>query len=140
MPKIAFPTDDGVTISAHLGRARVFVVAEYEGDGEVRFEERAKPQHGQHQHGAPAAGGIRLHDEGHGHGHEPHAHSGPGGMLSPLADCNVLIAGGMGQPAYDSAERLGLKVVLTGQKRIAEAVEAYRTGGLTSDMRRVHAH
>ena len=139
MPKIAFPTDDGETISAHLGRARVFVVAEYEGEGEARFTERAKPQHGQHQQGP--VGGIQLHDEQHEHhDHEPHAHSGPGGMLSPLTDCQVLIAGDMGQPAYDAAQRLGLEVVLTGQKRITEALAAYRRGEINSDMRRVHAH
>lgn len=148
MPRIAFPTDDGETISAHLGRASLFLVAEYEGDGEARFERRAKPQHGQHQHAAPA-GAVQLHAEPHEHHdehhdehehHGPDAHTGHGGVLAPIADCQTLIAGGMGQPAYEGAQRLGLTIVLTGEKRISAALAAYRAGALASDLRRVHAH
>lgn len=137
MPKIAFPTDDGETISAHLGRARVFAVASYEDEGEVAFDERQKPQHGPRPQSA-TSGDIELHD----HAHEPgqHAHGGPGGMLASIADCDVLIAGGMGEPAYEAAQRLGLEVVLTGQKRIHEALAAYRAGTLVTDLRRVHSH
>ncbi len=61
-------------------------------------------------------------------------------MFAPIADCQVLIAGGMGQPAYDHAISAGLEVVMTGEKSISAALEAYRNGLLMSDPRRIHRH
>jgi predicted Fe-Mo cluster-binding NifX family protein len=122
MPKIAFPTEDGQSISAHFGRAPYFMVVTLDGTAEVKSEQRSKTYHGSDDHA--------QHDQ-HSHNH--------GGMLAPIADCQVLIAGGMGQPAYDSATAAGLTVILTGEKSIAMALAAYRTNTLISDMRRVHA-
>jgi predicted Fe-Mo cluster-binding NifX family protein len=118
--KIAFPTDDGMKISAHFGRAPYFVVADVDGDGAPHFEQRAKAYHGEAQH------------EGHGHDHAD--------MFAPIADCQVLIAGGMGQGALDAAAQQGMEVILTGEKDIRAAFEAYRAGRLTSDPRRIHRH
>ncbi len=124
MVKIAFPTEDGETISAHFGRAPFFTVVTLN-EGEVpQFEKRSKAFHGSAEH-APGA-------EQHGHDHHP--------MFAPIADCQVLIAGGMGQPAHDHAVAAGLEVVMTGEKSIAAALEAYRRGSLTSDPRRIHHH
>ena len=39
MPKIAFPTDDGETISKHLGQAKYFQVMMFE-NGHVQSTER----------------------------------------------------------------------------------------------------
>jgi predicted Fe-Mo cluster-binding NifX family protein len=122
MLKIAFPTDDGVTISAHLGRAPYYVVATLDGANAPQFEQRAKAYHGQDSQG--------HHDAHHDHN----------SMFAPLADCQVLIAGGMGQPAFDHVQGMGLKVLLTGEPMIAAALEACRRDQLVSDMRRVHAH
>jgi predicted Fe-Mo cluster-binding NifX family protein len=61
-------------------------------------------------------------------------------MFSPLANCQVLVTRGMGQPAYDEAVALGLNVILTGEESIQAALEAYAKGSLKSDLRRVHAH
>jgi predicted Fe-Mo cluster-binding NifX family protein len=122
--KIAFPTDDGRTISAHFGRAQSFVVATVEGDGEPQLEQRSKDFHG-------GEGEHEAHDH-HGHDH--------GGMLSPLAGCQVLIAGGMGDGAQQAALAQGLEVILTGEKQITAALAAYRAGTLTSDPRRLHRH
>ncbi len=122
--KIAFPTDDGQTISAHLGQAPYFEVVEYEGDQEPRFERREKIYHGgeHHQH--------------EGESHMSHAQA----MLQPVADCQVLISGGMGQPVYDQAQRQGLQVILTGEKSIRAALKAFQEGELASDSRRIHMH
>lgn len=126
MIKIAFPTDDGETISAHLGRAPFFVVVTLNEPDAPKFEQRSKTYHGNGEH--------EQHDHGQGHDHD---HSS---MFAPISDCQVLIAGGMGQPAYDHATQAGLKVLMTGEKAIAAALEAYRAGTLTSDPRRIHAH
>jgi predicted Fe-Mo cluster-binding NifX family protein len=126
MVKVAFPTDDGKTISRHFGQAPMFVVATIQGDEPSKFEQRGKGFHGHH---------VEQHDHEHnltGHNHV--------NMLTPIADCQVLIAGGMGQPAYDSAVANGLQVILTGETTIEAALNAYRAGILVSDPRRIHKH
>ncbi len=124
MVKIAFPTEDGETISAHFGRAPFFTVVTLNEGEAPQFEKRSKAFHGSAEH-APGA-------EHHGHDHNP--------MFAPIADCQVLIAGGMGQPAYDHAVEAGLQVVMAGEKLITAALEAYRGGTLMSDSRRIHRH
>ncbi len=122
--KIAFPTDDGETISKHLGQAQYFQVITWE-DGQVQASERReKASHSHHDHG---------------HEHEAGVHPGQQ-MIEAIRDCQVLISGGMGQPMYNRAVSSGLQVFLTGEDRIDEALELYRQGKLTSDMRRVHTH
>jgi predicted Fe-Mo cluster-binding NifX family protein len=124
MIKIAFPTDDGETISRHFGQAQYYVVAQITESG-VALEQRPKPHH-------------QAHEEGH-HEHSNHSKNGFGQkMLEPISDCQVLISGGMGQPAYQHAISKGLQVILSGEKDITAALEAYRTGKLESDPRRIH--
>ncbi len=89
---------------------------------EPLWEQRKKPYH---ENGA--------HDHGSGHGH---AHA----TFEPVSDCQVLIARGIGQPAYDHAVAHGLQVILTSEKSIGVALEAYRAGHLESDVQRVHPH
>jgi predicted Fe-Mo cluster-binding NifX family protein len=60
-------------------------------------------------------------------------------MFEVIADCHVLLAGGMGVPAWEKARSAGLQVILTGGK-IEDALKAYANGALTSDERRLHQH
>ncbi|GAB4533459.1 MAG: hypothetical protein Fur0018_22790 [Anaerolineales bacterium] len=114
--KIAFVTEDGVRISNHFGRAPYYRVLTLS-DGHVTADEpREKAHHG-------AQGG------GHTHNH--------GDMFAPIADCQVMVAGGMGTPAYAAAQRAGLEVILVGGD-IQPALQAYLEGRLESDPRRVH--
>lgn len=125
LQKIAVPTDDGQTIAAHFGRAQVFQVFSLtDGGKEPQVERRESGESGHHDH---------HHGEHHGH----HSHDD---KFALLGDCQVLIAGGMGQPAYDRLQQMGLTVVLTGEKQIERALQLYRAGTLPSDLRRVHAH
>ncbi len=118
--RIAFPSDDGTTISPHFGRATTYVIADAEAD--TAWETRDKAHHGsQHEH-HPDHGGFHQ------------------AMFAPLADCQILVAAGMGQPAYDEAVANGQQVILTGEPSIRGALDAYRRGELVSDLRRVHAH
>ncbi len=121
--RVAFPTEDGKTISAHLGRAPFYLIAEYEDGQAPRFEQREKAYHD----------GERQHE---GQSHMSHAQA----MFQAIRDCQVLISGGMGQPAYEQAIQQGLQVILTGEKDIAAALEAYRAGTLVNDPSRVHIH
>ena len=124
MKKVAFPTDDGETIGRHLGQAQFYLVATLGDSGEVRFEPRQKPHHSAAEAHRPGA-----HPSGKGEGQA---------MLGAIADCQVLISGGMGQRAYEHALAQGLEVLLPAEKDIRAALDAYRAGRLTSDLRRVH--
>jgi predicted Fe-Mo cluster-binding NifX family protein len=126
LKKIAFPTDDGKTISAHLGQTQYYQVITLEGSQTVKTEMIAKPQH--HHQDAHQAGG------------EEHSSHAGQEMFAPLAGCQVLIAGGMGEPAYQRAQAMGLEVYMTRQKAIPTALEAYLSGQLDNDARRIHTH
>lgn len=122
MKKIAFPTDDGETISPHLGRAPFYIVATVDDSEKIAFEKRDKAHHG----------AETEHSVDHGTMHET--------MFAAIKDCQVLISGGMGEPAYQHAQAQGLEIVLPAEKNIKLALEAYRAGTLVSDARRIHKH
>ena len=154
MKKIAFPSEDGQTISRHLGRAPYFIVATLQDGQPPAFEQRPKPHHGSdhehsdqqaHDHSAPQA--APLHPELQKAAPNPETSisvsanpEGVHAMFSVIADCQVLVAGGMGEPAYQRALAYGLDVYLTGEWKIEAALAAYQAGQLESDLRRVHAH
>lgn len=121
--KIAVVTQDEVKISAHFGMAPNYRVFTIEAGKIVARETREKPHHKKHpQHGS------------HDHKHHNHAN-----MLAPITDCQVLIAGGMGGPAFAKAQAAGLAVILTAGE-IEAAIQAYLNGELHSDQGRVHIH
>jgi predicted Fe-Mo cluster-binding NifX family protein len=59
-------------------------------------------------------------------------------MFAPIGDCQILIAGGMGEGAFEYARAQELEVILPAEKNIRAALEAYRSGTLVSDPRRIH--
>ncbi|MFO3796842.1 MAG: NifB/NifX family molybdenum-iron cluster-binding protein [Anaerolineales bacterium] len=122
--RIAAVTEDGERLSAHFGMAPLYRVFTIENGQIVSEETRPKPHHAQHP---------REHDP-HEHGRHNHAD-----LFAPIRDCQVLLAGGMGEPAYQKARAAGLDVILSGGK-IAEAIDAYLKGALESDLRRLHRH
>jgi predicted Fe-Mo cluster-binding NifX family protein len=127
MKKIAFPTDDGETISRHLGEAQFYVVAILDDAQNITFEKREKPYHHPNQ------------EKHSGQQKKDHARRGPA-LFTPILDCQILISGGMGQHAYEHAAAQGLEVFLPAQMNIRDALDAYRAGTLVSDLRRVHKH
>lgn len=129
--KIAVVTDDHRTISAHFGRAvyyEVFTIS----DGKITGKETLpKPAHNQFAN--------EPHDElGYAHGQGPAAESRHANMLEPIRDCQVLLARGMGEGAYDSLTRSGIKPILTDIPEIEQAVKAYVDGQLTDHPERLH--
>ncbi len=125
MTKIAITTDDGVTISSHFGQAKYFQVITLDGDRKTASEMREKATH---QYG-----------QGHDHAEPGAIHPGQA-MVEAIRDCQVLFTGGMGEPALNRAPAVGLEVILTGEKQIEKALEAYQKGRLASDERRIHHH
>jgi predicted Fe-Mo cluster-binding NifX family protein len=135
--KIAIPTDDGVTISRHFGHAKAFLVVTLD-NGEITDQElRQMSDTDDHDH--------HHHDHDHDHDHDHH-HHGMGGNPAHMAkfdvinDCQVLIGGGMGQPAVQRLNAMGIQVALTDHKNIADLLEEVKSGQVKHNPRRMHAH
>jgi len=131
--KIAAVSEDGTTISQHFGRAPFYVVTTVEDGKIVNQETRDKAGHhtfaaNQHPETAP--------DERH--GYDAGAQSRHASMAETIADCQVLITGGMGWGAYESLKSRGIETIVTDVKNIEEAVRLYVEGKLPNLMERLH--
>ncbi len=115
--KVAFATDDGTNINRHFGRLRGFVVVTLADGTETARQMLQRP---------PEAD-----NPGGGHNH--------GALLSPIADCRVLIAGGMGLPMARHVAESGLELMLTSLTSIDEALDHYVAGTLVHEANRAHA-
>ncbi|GBD92378.1 dinitrogenase iron-molybdenum cofactor [bacterium BMS3Abin04] len=127
--KIAAVTNDGKSISQHFGRSRYYRIVSIE-DGEIKNSEirergtghfAQQQQHESHTNHFDAQGR---------HGFGAEAQNRHSMMAQEIADCDVLIAGGMGAGAYQSFVGAGLNVVLTDQTNIDEAVSKFSKGEL----------
>lgn len=134
--KIAAITDDGENISQHFGRASYYAVMTVE-SGQVTGREM-RPKIG-HQH--------FVNREGHGTHDEPHGqHHGFGAassdkhaqMVAAIADCQALIAGGMGWGAYEWVKQFGVVPIITDIAGIDQAVQAYLAGTIVDHTERLH--
>ena len=123
--KIAFVTDDGQTISAHFGRALYYEVITI-ADGKCHQRER-RSKAGHHTFSTEHEHGVST----------DHKH---GAMTMPLADCQMLIARGMGMGAHQHLLAMGITPVLTDLNTIDEAAEAYLAGKLIDNPKRLHDH
>jgi predicted Fe-Mo cluster-binding NifX family protein len=133
--KIATVSEDGVTISQHFGRAPFYVVVTVEDGKIVAREKRDKMGHAQFS-GEP-------HEESHGedprgHGFDPAAQNRHASMAAAIADCEVLLARGMGAGAYESMKQANIRPVITDVATIDEAVQAYLSGSLRDHVEKLH--
>jgi predicted Fe-Mo cluster-binding NifX family protein len=110
---VAFLADDPVTISQHFGSAALVVVVHKEGAGQGA-KEVLQPD--------PQAGG--RFDQ----------------RLALIGDAEVVVAGGMGLPAYERLEKLGKRVLLTSVRSIDEAFRAIQDGSLVHEHQIAHDH
>lgn len=149
--RIAAVTDDGQTISAHFGRATHYAVLTVSGGQIVSRELREKPGH--HTFGGRHGHGHDHHEQDHEHGHahqDGNGHDGRGHgfgahaaekharMVVPIADCQVLLARGMGQGAFMKLQREGIRPILTHIRKIEEAVRAVADGTMVNHLERLH--
>ena len=134
--KIAAVSEDGVTISQHFGRAPFYVVVTVEDGKIVAREKRDKMGHAQFA-GEPHAEEAHGADP-RGHGFDPAAQGRHARMAAAIADCDVLLARGMGAGAYASMQQAGIRPVVTDIPTIDAAVATYLAGALTDHTERLH--
>jgi predicted Fe-Mo cluster-binding NifX family protein len=107
--RIAFPTRDYRTISGHFGKMKSLLVLDIDNGVEVGREERDMSE---------------MPPCGDGHGDKPRF------LSERLADCDVLIAGGMGTSIADRLEATNTEVVLTDIRMIDKALASYLSGSI----------
>ena len=134
--KIAAVSEDGVTISQHFGRAPFYVVVTVEDGKIVAREKRDKMGHAQFA-GEPHAEEAHGADP-RGHGFDAGAQSRHARMAAAIADCDVLLARGMGAGAYASMEQAGIKPVITSIARIDEAALQAAAGTIVDHKEKLH--
>jgi predicted Fe-Mo cluster-binding NifX family protein len=132
--KIAVVSENETTLSQHFGRAPYYIINTID-NGKVTKKEKFE---------RGAAGTCACgHAEGGGHHHGSHggdaeSDSKHNRMVDPIADCQALIAGGMGYGAYQALKSRGLEVFITAETSIQKAVEKYLAGTLDNLMERLH--
>ena len=134
--KIAIVSEDGVTISEHFGRAPLYVIVTVEDGKIVAREERDKLGHSQfagEPHAEASRGAGRR-----GHGFDSAAQDRHSRMAAAIADCQALLARGMGSGAYESMKQAGIRPVVTDIINIDEAVQAYIENRLVDHTEKLH--
>ncbi len=131
--KIAAVSEDGITISQHFGRAPFYIVLTVENSVVVNREQRDKMGHA--QFGGEAHGSE---EDPRGHGFDPASQSRHSRMAAAIADCQVLLARGMGAGAYDSMLQAGIQPVVTDVQNIDDAVQAYIDHTLVDHTENLH--
>jgi predicted Fe-Mo cluster-binding NifX family protein len=136
--KIALPTQDGKTVSAHFGRSPFFAI--YHVENKEVLQKELRTNGGAHGEGecSHGAGGHSScsHGENHGHcshGHQEH-HAGNhshAGILAALRDVDIIIAGGMGQKMFAELTLQGKIVLMTDETGCEAAVQNFLDGTLS---------
>ncbi|MCI0473248.1 MAG: NifB/NifX family molybdenum-iron cluster-binding protein [Ignavibacteria bacterium] len=128
--KIAAASDNGKTITGHVGRCEMFIVFDIDGKVITNVEKRENSftmhkKTGQHQQ--------HLHNHGHEHGRE---HTGTGrhnGIIEGLKDCSYLFCCSGGPGLIDDLNANGIQTFFTGEMEAEEAVKLFLEDRLQND-------
>jgi predicted Fe-Mo cluster-binding NifX family protein len=132
--RIAVATDDGTTVARHFGRASHYLVVTFE-DGAAAATE-LRPKAGHHTFAGEHHGPGRHEESEHGHG--PEADVKHRAMAAPVADCESVIAGGMGRGAFLGLRSFGLEAWITDVSDALEAATRCASGTLPNLIDRLH--
>ena len=120
--RIAVPTTDGFSLSAHFGQSTGFLIFDVQ-DGKVTSSS-VRANGGCHSHGAHDHSCHSQASTGHDHQHS--------GIVSTLEGCDIVICSGIGMRAADALAAGGIQPVFVRASGAAsEIVEAYVSGKLT---------
>jgi predicted Fe-Mo cluster-binding NifX family protein len=130
--KIAIATDDGRTVSRHFGRAAYYAVLTVEDGAVVAREMRPKF--------SPHGSGTEAHQEREAgpHGVGPASDARHDQMAAAIADCSVVVCGGMGQGAYSRMTANGIRPIVTDLQEVDEAAIECAAGHLIDHVERLH--
>ena len=131
--KIAAVSEDGFNISQHFGRAPYYVVLTVENGVIISKEQR--PKTGHHTFAAHEPHKMAP---GERHGCDAGSQSRHASMAETIADCQILLAGGMGWGAYESLKGYNIEPIVTDVENIYKAVELHLKGKLPNLMERLH--
>lgn len=118
--RIAIPTNDMTTVSAHFGRTKGFMVFIIENNKVINMEYRINT----------FTGHAKNEHKEHNHGEHKHSHQS---ILNVLRNCKIVIAGGMGKRLYNDFEENGIQVFVTKEKSIQNALELLTKGVLDNN-------
>jgi len=136
--KIAAVTDDGQIISAHFGRATKYAVYTIE-DGQIVTQElRDKLGHRDFSKKEHHSHDDHDHNHKNGHGHGKHSAEKHRRMFAAITDCDVLLARGMGQGAYNGLAQANIQPIVTGIADIETAVIAVIENNIINHTERLH--
>lgn len=136
MMKIASVSDDGFTISPHFGRASKYVIMTVDGDLISKREVREKVGHREFQQ--EGSENHKHHDDPRGRGFGTHSAEKHRRMFANIADCEILLARGMGQGAYRGLQEMGIRPVITDIADIDIAVQAVINDSIVDHTERLH--
>ena len=131
--RVAVVSDNGRAVSQHFGRAPYYVVLTVE-DGQIASTE-TRPKAGHHTFAAQEHPTLAP---GEKHGYDAASQAKHQTMAEAIADCQALIAGGMGWGAFESLRAHGIEPVVTDVRDIREAALRYAQGTLPNLMERLH--
>jgi predicted Fe-Mo cluster-binding NifX family protein len=130
--KIAIATDDGRTVRGHFGRSGYYAVLTVENGAVVAREMR--PKSSPHGSGNDA---IEAPEAGP-HGVGPASGDRHDRMAAVIADCSVVICGGMGQGAYDRMRANGIKPILSDLRDVDQAAIECAAGRIVDHVEWLH--
>ncbi|MHB2155918.1 NifB/NifX family molybdenum-iron cluster-binding protein [Calditrichota bacterium GD2] len=127
--KVAIVTNDGQFVSQHFGRSKYYKVYTIEDNQIINVEMRERGI-GHHSESIKHSAHSEHHEPKRHHGYGPEAKAKHVMMAREIADCDVLIAGGMGMGAYEAFKAAGLQVILTDIVSTEEVITAFNEGKL----------
>ena len=128
--KIAIPSDNMKTISAHFGRTLGFVIVEVEDRKVVTTKYFIND----------FTGHAQGHHQEHGHNHGDGQHSSHAGIFKAIGDCKIVIAGGMGRRLYTDFEQRKIQVFVTQERNVEKAVELFLNNSLDNNSEKCCEH
>ncbi len=117
--KIAIPSDDGVTIASHTGRASGFVIYDIKNNDVRRLEHRTNRYTG---HALGECNDNTTHV-----GNQHHSHDS---LLDALHDCEVMIAHGMGPRLVNDLASRNIRVMFCKETKTDDAANNLAVGKL----------
>ncbi len=121
--KVAVASDNGITLTGHVGRCEMFIVFEIL-KGEIINIEKRINSFTMHK--------IGDHQDGQ-HNHELTGSGRHTGLIHGLKDCSYLICSSCGPGLVDDLFSTGVQIILTEEMEAEKAVKLFIEGKLVHD-------